>query len=743
VKKGEQMQLNRRRGYSLMELIVGFMLVAIGLALFVPSGRGTKDIATSRAAAEELVARLRAARQTAITKGVPVAVAFPRTPSIFHTDEAFQLEGETSPQVTERWKIQQPDPRVVYFTGQWMGPTWDVAPVLTTAYSEFDPEPSVWFGPVTPPEATMFVFTPAGNAVSTEEAADGRFRVVVGMGIDTGATLSAVNAPFTIWIDPSGEIGFDPGLHNGAAVAATKKIESYPVASFSGGGPVTNVPPTLLPIPPSTGAMSYPNNRNPKTNNGNVVDLNSVLTLEVRVADANGDPPYFQWKATEVGEVNANGTAWAPQTNMMEWGGRFGNQTQVRMEWDAETREWVGRDTWTPSTRDKGGNRYVLECDITDRKSPPIQARFPVVPGTFLVTTKEPWVLYKTQNAAGMVELWKMTLDGLLHTPLVQFGYQNVDFGQWSPSGHEIVVGAADGVYRVTANGENLTKVSSVVLPGGIDGCCISPQGDAVYYLGGNTEAKKIRKVFLDGSGTQADVTLDPLDPGGDGGDIFGGTGNNHSTIDEVYDLTSAYFGPAPGKVVLMHTMYQHKRDSTRIFGRWRSRTKIRYGAMAIDAATGARTDWIRHTDNTGSRRDPDPHDSNDLGFGQVGTTNYGVSLFRTDIDLGGGNMETHVLYGDAAGNINIRVVDFNGGMNIQDFRANTFKRPPIATGIADTHHPKYGHPDRSSLIFAAGRNAASRIYYMPNIDNPGEIREVPLHPANIGAEAPSVSRPR
>lgn len=736
-------------GYTLMELLVGFMLIGIALAMFVPNGRGTKDKATTRGATEELVARLRSARQTAISKGVPVAVAFPRTPSILHTDEAFQLEGEVSPQVTERWKIQQPDPRVVYFTGQWDGPTWGPAPVLTTAYADFDPEPTVWFGPVTPPDATMFIFTPAGNAVSTAEAADGRFRIVVGMGIDTGANLTAVNSPFTVWIDPSGEVGFDVGLYAGSAVASTKKVESYPIASFVDFESRVNAPPVLLPIPPSTGAMSYPNNKNPKTNNGNVVDLNSVLTLEVRVRDDNGDPPYFQWKTTEVGEVNAVGTAWTPQTNMLEWGGRFGNQTQVRMEWDAEKREWVGRDTWTPSTRDKGGNRYVLVCDITDRKSPPIQARFPVVPGEFLVTTKEPWVLYKTWNPQGVVELWKMTLDGLLHTPLVQFGYQNVDFGQWSPSGNEIVVGAADGVYRVTANGENLTRISEVALADGIDGCCISPQGDAVYYLGGRTEAKKIRKVYIDGSGVQDDTPVDPFDPYPDndpraGGTIFGGEGNNSSTIDEVFDLTSAYFGPPPGKVVLMHTMYMHKRDGTSIFGRWRTRIKIRFGAMAIDAATGAHTDWERTANRSGSKREG-PSTDQSMGWAQSQRTPYGISMFRTDNDLGGGNMETHILYGDAAGNINIRQVDptFTSATPVENFRASTLLAS-IPTGIADTHHPKYGHPDRSSLIFAAGRNAASRIYYMPDINNPSLIREVPLHPTlNLGAEAPSVSRPR
>ena len=729
-----------------MELLVGMSLVVLGLLLFVPSGRNTKDVASSRSAAEELVARLRAARQNALTKGVPIGVAFPRTPSIYHTDEAVQYEGEVTPQVTERWKIQQPDPRVVYFTGQWDGPTWAEAPILTNAFSDFDPDPAVWFGAVAPPDAAIFIFTPAGTAVSSEEAGDGRFRIAVGMGLDTGATLTAINSPFTIWIDPSGEIGFEPGLYNGAAVASTRKVESVPIASYVN-VPMANVPPVLLPAPPSTGAMSYPSNKNPKTEDGNILDVNSVLTLEVRVRDDNGDPPYFKWETTHVGELNPAGDDWIPQTNMVDWGGRYGNQAQTRMEWDAETREWVGRDTWTPSTRDKGGNQYVLQCEITDRKSDPIYARFPVEGSTFLVTTKEPWVLYKTWNVDGITELWKMTLDGLLHTPIVQFGYQNVDFGQWSPSGNEVIVGAADGVYRVTSNGENLTRVSAAAMPGGIDGCCLSPQGDAVFYLGGTPEHKRIRKVYIDGSGNQSDVSLDPLNPAVDNAPY--GSGNEWNTVDQVWDLTAAYFGPPPGgKVILMHGIYMHKKESWSVFGSWETEEKERYGVMAIDAASGARTNWEGTTrgfnDDVGGPA-PDNSDTG-LGFGQFKTTNYGVSMYRTDEDLGGDHMETHVLYGDAAGRINIRRVDpgFTKDSSVGSFGASQTIYSQ-QTPQADTHHPKYGHPDRSSLIYAAGRGAASRIYYMPDKNNPSDVTLVPLAdpPLNNGAEAPSVSRPR
>ncbi len=732
----------KQRGFSLMELIVGLSIMLMALYLFVPNGKGTKDVVTTQTAAEELVARFREARQVAVTKGVPVAVAFPRTASSFHTDVGFRLEGETSPQVTTHWKIQQTRTNVSYFTGQWQGPVWANAPVLVTASKAFDPKPSVWFDTATPPMAAMYVFTPSGNAVSTEKAADGKFRMIVGMGIGPGSTLSAVNSPYTVWIDPSGEVGFERGVYNGPTVASTTSKESFLMAAFVPPAASANVAPVVLPVSPSTtpGAVVYPNNINPKTNN-NMVDLDQVLTVEVRVRDNNGDPPYFKWSTTEVGELQGDGS-FIPKADLVAWGGRFGNVNEVRMEWDAESKEWVGRDTWAPSTKDNGGNRYRLTCKIVDHKGGATVADFPVAGGRYLVTTQQPWVLYQTWNAAGVVELWKMSLDGLQHTPLVQFGYQDVQFGQWSPSGAEVIAGAPDGVYRVTANGENIQLVSSVVFPGGIDGCCISPQGDAVYYLGGPTEGKRIRKVYINGTGQPADVPLN-IDTDNDDAKAYGGGGSDG--VDDVWDLSSALFGKSPGpeKVVLLHTMYHYNKKSWKLFGKWKTERKYRYGAMAVDAGTGDTTPWQTTTTKAGNAGGST---DNSMNFAQVNTVPYGVSFYNTDVPQAGGTTETHILYGDAAGNINIKKVnaDFTGTSSITAFKPVAAPILVLPTGRPDTHHPKYAHQDRKSLVFAAGRGTASKIYYMPDITKPKQNQELPV-PAGVnnGAEAPSVSRKR
>lgn len=709
-------------------------LMAMALVFMIPRGSTTKDNATTKTAAEELVARFRQARQAAITKAVPVGVAFPATPSLYTTDTAYFLEGEVNPRVTETWTIQQSKPWVAYFSGTWAGPSWAAAPVLKTASKAFDP--ATWFGPATPPDATIFIFTPSGNVVSQAQAADGKFRLVVGMGLAMGGsnTLTSATAPYTVWLSPSGECGLDKGVYGANLNESGSKV-STPFAAFTPPTQATNSAPVVQVVPPNTaaGPKAYPDNVNPKTNNGNIIDLDSVLTLEVRAKDVDGDPPYFRWETVEAAIVSPSGNSFTDQTDMDKWGGRFSNNGEVRMEWDAENQEWVGRDTWAPATGDLGGNRYKLVCHIRDRRGGEVTTGFPV-DGNYLVTTKEPWLLYKTWNAAGRAELWKMTLDGLQHSRVVSFGYQDVDFGQWAPSGAEIIVGAADGVYRVSADGSNISKMAPVGMGGPIDGCCLAPAGDALYYLGGPDWGKKIRKVYFDpNTGSPQDVAL------GAGGSMG---------VKQTHDLSAAQYGK---KVVLMSSFYWNNTSSFLGTGLFKKKKK-RAGGLVVDAGAGTSniTPPPAQSFLSGIFGGPGQGEGGAsgtksawAGIGQSDTTSYGISLNLTTDDTALANI--HCLYGSGNGNIYARTTIFNSPYDV----ANDFLPGPIlpgypkATGISDVHHPRYASSDRTKLVFVAGRGTASRIYYWPDLNNVGSIRQLPLAPGNRGADQPCVSRPR
>lgn len=708
-----------RRGFTLMELLVGLMLFAIGLSLLVPNGRGTKDAASTKVAAEELVARFRQARQTAITKAVPVAVAFPTTSSLSHTDQAYFLEGEFNPRVTEQWKIHQSFVETVYYTGQWIGPSWSPAPVLKTAGLQyFERKGSLdinsWFGPAGPPSANTLIFTPSGNVVSTLEAADGKFRVVVAMGVSgVGGTLTTASSPYTVWLSPSGEAGFEKGVFQGPSVIEGSNKDSTPIAPFSRPPAVPNRPPVVQRIDGGQpGAKAYPNAVNPRTGKGNVMDLDTVLTLEIRVKDEDGDPPYFRWETAEVGRAVTGGTSFSNETDFARWGGRFSNATEVRMVWDPETQEWVGRDTWTPAPEDLGGNRYRLECTITDRKGGVARSGFPI-DGNYLVTTKEPWILYKTWNAQNRAELWKMTLDGEEHSRVAAFTYQDVEFGQWTPSAAEIIVGAPDGIYRTSADGGGLRKLGPKGFNGPVDGSCLSPQGDAVYYVGGEGGKKQIRKFSFSSAGAPQNTHV-----------------MSFGNVNDINDLSAARFGTGSSAKTILLSSYFYDNKSGGLFGTGLFRKRRRgSGGMAVDTDTGAQI--------PSSSRSPGTWD----GVGQYRENSYGNHMLNTNDSVGHG---VHVLYVRRDGSIYGNRVNYTGGPASD---ANlTLGAPifgPLNTGRPGTRHPRYASTERDSLVFISGRGTAGTLYRMPDITKPQLNVALRLAPQNRGADQPSVSRPR
>lgn len=713
------------RGVTLIELIVGMMLVAIALSLIVPSGQTTKDAATTKVTAEELVARFRQARQSALAKSVPVAVTFPITDSISHTDEGYFLEGEVDPKVSQRWKINQQFPETVYFVGTWSGPSWTTAPIMETAHKNFDPD--TWFESVPPPKAATFIFTPSGNLISSEKTADGKYRIAVGFGVtSSGKTLTSIDSPYTLWASPSGEVGLEKGLYKGDVSKSNQK-SSAPVAQFVPLSTVANRAPTVEVIGDNAfpGAQAYPNSVNPKTNNGNSISVDAVLTLELHVKDKDGDPPYFRWRTVEASRLIDDKGNFKDETNMERWGGRFANEGEVRMEWDAEKRLWVGRDTWAPAPEDLGGNRYKLVCEVRDRKGGVVETGFPI-DGHYLVTTNEPWILYKTWNEQNRSELWKMTREGAEHTLVCSFPHQDVHYGQWSPSGAEVIVGATDGVYRVSADGTIKKKVVDVDLEGGtLDGCCLSPEGDAIFYAYGKEYNKKIRKVYIDGSGIQRTIPLAPEPP--ESGGFFSPPPdpNPLRRIGPLYDLSAAKFG---SMTILIATYWHYNRDSGFLGTGLFRKKKRRKGAFIINADTGdaLNYDKPRSWDGVGQTAERPP---------------YGISFAKTDDPL---SLEgIHILYGSANGVIHINRVASAGTPLSTNFVRDPNPVRTLSTGLTDVHHPKYADPEAKSMVFVAGRNKSAKIYYMPDINNPGNWRELEIPSITSGAEQPSVSRPR
>lgn len=661
----------KRRGYNQMELIIALAILALTAALVFPRGTNTKDRLTAEMAAKQLVTRLRQVRQAAISKNVPSALGIPKTATTNYSDSAFILEGEINPRAVENWKVEQDGKRVVYFVGGWNGPNWVDLPGTFNVNDWWDANGQR-------PSAHIFAFTPHGDMASSAKGADGTCRILVSDGVtENNGQLQGARNAWTVWLAPSGEVGLEQGV-----MGATQNYESK-FSDTPDGAPLALPGLAQNRAPRLTSLKALPDVQNPNAAEGKLLDATSCLTLELRFQDDDGDPPFFQWTTKEALDKDGN------SRDEEKFGGKFGNSTDCRMEWSKENKEWVGRVSWTPATDDKGGCSYKLQCKIVDRHGGETFCQFPVQ--GYLKTTHDPWILYKTLNKNNHWELWKMTLLGREHQRVAAFATEDVTFGQYCPAGDEVVVATNLAVYRVKADGSGLRRVATPPsFP--IGSVCVTPNGDALYYICGASDHKDLRRVALNAAGAEAENIL-----------------MQNNAIDQLYSVTCGKFG---GSVLLIVNFY---RQHSVAIGPPKKRSGIVVFDVTVPTQAGLRI----------SKTDPAPGTLKDAG--QHGLITGGATLTEENDE---------VLWG-YNGDIEIRAATYGGSPD--SFAVNP--KQTINVGLADVHHPKYTW-DRKGLVFANGRGTAARIWCLPDLTAPGSLYEVPLPPDNLCADEPSIGPP-
>lgn len=338
-----------RRGFSLIEIILGLVLIAMVLALTVSGlSQDSRRGASSKGLAFVLQGELQMARQRAITAGRPVAVCLPAPLA----QSVYWLEGETLPRVRRVSNFAGEFPEQAMFVGLWGGGATldrppsplDVQQWLPNGFRDY-----------------AFIFAPDGTVTSNDlPLVDDAYHVVVASGLtasDTGSppgqatfspappyrTLTAARRPVTLRIDLSGTVSQEegPAVPEGLGLAGL-----VPPPGLAGGANQVPVLSTVelfpVPTPGSTAATG-------------TVGPGGYVTLVVTASDPDGD------------RVNVSWVGAGPKGS-----GTFASAGPVPGEFQAGS--WRSVWEWRPPRDAVVGEIYQLTCTLTDERGASVTA---------------------------------------------------------------------------------------------------------------------------------------------------------------------------------------------------------------------------------------------------------------------------------------------------------------------------------------------------------------------------------
>ncbi|MEW6284265.1 MAG: GspH/FimT family pseudopilin, partial [Candidatus Eremiobacterota bacterium] len=330
----------RRRGFSLVEMLLVLLLVALLATLGLVSGGGSRERGGTMAAAEALAGELRAARQRAISEQTPVAVCLPsENGSKPHTQALYVLAGESLPRVGRVVDLSREVPGTYLAAGFYPlsgGLSWSRTPLA--AVRPFDA--TAWALPF--PADPLLLFTPSGQVQSNLPHVDGEFRLLACSGLSwtpgsvaggSSFQLDNLYHPVTVLVTQSGQVRVDSGaadasgvtVRMGRAQPAAPPALPPPLASGPNADPVVLGPASVAPVPiPGTLPAGV----------DATVALGRHLSLRIEAVDPDGDPLYCQWIVQE------------------NPGGAFASGAATRMTWDRAANggagAWVSTWQWGP-----------------------------------------------------------------------------------------------------------------------------------------------------------------------------------------------------------------------------------------------------------------------------------------------------------------------------------------------------------------------------------------------------------
>lgn len=338
----------------MIEILFTMSLVALAVGFVLVNMRSPRTSAGTQGLAQVIADELRLARQTAISRQLPVAVAFPtRAGAVPHTQGLYVLSGEALPKITRVKNFAGDFPGAVVANVFWTAPGLTAAqPIAATTGSDQYPV-DTWI-PTGSASDYVFMFTPSGVVRSNGAPLfEGNFHLLVTQGLEynAGAPPGAgslsywqptrVCQPYTITLTPSGTVTVSrgvlrsnlPEVATGLSIAGVARPPSLLLAA--------NNPPAIRDI------QLFPISSDPLPAGSQVqICPGQHVTLRVEASDADGDDLFCLWSA------NA---------------GRFTSPNRDRMEWDPTIQRWVSYWEWVPSPTMQPDDRVRMTCQVFDR----------------------------------------------------------------------------------------------------------------------------------------------------------------------------------------------------------------------------------------------------------------------------------------------------------------------------------------------------------------------------------------
>jgi type II secretory pathway pseudopilin PulG len=436
-------------------MIVMVLMSAFIVAALVNGAMGVKQADTS-GVAEIFASNLRAARQQAVTRSIPVAVVIPsQAGSRPHSQSFYQVTGD-NPRISSVTNLAPEHPGTCLAAGVVLPASIIQKTELANSSQKFDFP--VWLASAGLEKDYVFCFLPDGTVTTNDlPLADGAYNILVSLGLSFGAAsaptgdgwgtppsyfeVTEVSSPRLVRLSPSGEVSVRDSIP-GIQISRNLEFSETPAPPPELTAASTITPELLdIQVRPKPDPATVPPGIEA------LVDVDGHLTLEVVASDSDPEELlYCSWLSDRGGAFSR------PDLHQMSW---------VQDAVDPGVGAWVSTVVWRPPPGTAGGELFTLSADVFDPDGRTDGSKLGV--SGVVQTIDEETIVFESVRD-GRAGLFTMLPDG---SGVRRVGDPGQHDAILSPTGQVVVFAQGDSLYLKPLGGEPLELISMPAEPTG------------------------------------------------------------------------------------------------------------------------------------------------------------------------------------------------------------------------------------------------------------------------------------